>query len=144
LPDIRLTPVTEPALAAQNPGLYVRAAKAFATVTPIVLDRRPEKSGDARAAEIEALIRRSCVNIGLPEPEIVIPDKHSALEGAVSARPSGKAPEWMTWRLPKSLADRPMIHAVLRFPTEVEGPVMLGAGRFVGLGLCRPLPKDTL
>jgi len=142
LPDIRLRPVTEPTLMAQNPALYTKPAQTFATVTPIVLDRRPELDGRERVDEIKALIGKSCVNIGLPEPEIVIPDKHSAFEGAASARPSGKAPAWMNWRLPPSLANRPMTHAVLRFPEKVEGPVMLGAGRFVGLGLCRPLPES--
>jgi CRISPR-associated protein Csb2 len=28
---------------------------------------------------------------------------------------------------------------VIRFPEPVEGPVILGAGRFLGLGLCHPL-----
>ncbi len=141
LPDIRLRPVTEAVLAAQNPTLYTRQARVFATVTPIVLDRRPEQDGRERIDEIKALIRRSCINVGLPEPEVVVPDKHSAFEGAASARPSGKAPAWMNWRLPPSLNGRPMSHAVLRFAEKVEGPVMLGAGRFVGLGLCRPLPE---
>ncbi len=139
LPDIRLRPATEATLAAQNPTLYTSPARVFATITPIVLDRRPEQDGRERIDEIKALIQRSCINIGLPEPE-VIPDKHSAFEGTASARPSGKAPAWMNWRLPPSLTSRPMTHAVLRFSEKVEGPVMLGAGRFFGLGLCRPLP----
>jgi CRISPR-associated protein Csb2 len=45
----------------------------------------------------------------------------------------------MRWRLPSSLASRFLTHAVIRFSEPVEGPVILGAGRFVGLGLCRPI-----
>jgi len=33
-------------------------------------------------------------------------------------------------------------HALLVFPEPVRGPVLLGAGRYFGLGLFRPLP-DT-
>jgi CRISPR-associated protein Csb2 len=143
LPDIRLHPVTEPILAAQNPASYTKAAKVFATITPIILDRHLIKQGEAQIDEMKALIQSACANIGLPKPELddIVPDKHSAFEGATSARLSGKAPAWMNWRLPKSLAGRPMTHAVLRFREEVEGPIMLGAGRFFGLGLCRPLRK---
>jgi CRISPR-associated protein Csb2 len=75
----------------------------------------------------------------LPEPEAVVADKHSAIEGAPSAYPSARSPDWAHWRLPQSLATRQLTHALLRFPKEVEGPVILGAGRFVGLGLCQPL-----
>ena len=36
---------------------------------------------------------------------------------------------------------RSLVHAVVRFPQPVRGPVVLGAGRFVGLGLCLPLDR---
>jgi CRISPR-associated protein Csb2 len=39
--------------------------------------------------------------------------------------------------LPESLASRQLTHAVLQFPEPVRGPVLLGVGRFAGLGLCR-------
>lgn len=32
-------------------------------------------------------------------------------------------------------------HAVLLFEREVRGPVLIGAGRFRGYGLCRPLSQ---
>jgi len=104
-----------------------------------VLDRHLKEKGAARQEEVIAQIKSACVNIGLPEPDAVIPDKHSAIEGVPSAQPSGNAPEWMRWRLPVSLASRPLVHAVIHFHAPVEGPVILGAGRFVGLGLCRPI-----
>jgi CRISPR-associated protein Csb2 len=79
------------------------------------------------------------VNIGLPEPGRVVAGKYSAVEGAPSAYASGRAPRWTGWRLPQSLAGRQLTHAVLQFGQPVRGPVILGAGRFVGLGLCRAL-----
>jgi CRISPR-associated protein Csb2 len=64
------------------------------------------------------------------------------MQGAVSAYPSSGAPEWMRWRLPASLANRPLIHAEIYFSEPVEGPLLLGAGRFLGMGLCRSLTGD--
>lgn len=122
-------------------SLYLGPAREFATVTPIVLDRHLKKQGQARLAEIASQIATACMRIGLPEPEAIYPDKHSAVQGAVSAYPSGKAPAWMRWQLPASLAGRQLTHAVIRFPEIVEGPVLLGAGRFLGMGLCRPLDQ---
>ncbi|HEX6995504.1 MAG TPA: type I-U CRISPR-associated protein Csb2 [Gammaproteobacteria bacterium] len=118
---------------------YIRPACTFATVTPIVLDRHLKNEGKEREAEIRDQIAAACRNIGLPEPEEVFADKHSAFEGAPSAYPSARSPVWMRWRLPASLASRFLTHAVIRFAAPVEGPVILGAGRFVGMGLCRPL-----
>ena len=123
-----------------EPTPYVADARVWATCTPVVLDRHlKEKDNAGREAEIENLVRRACRNIGLPEPARVIPDKHSAVEGAPSAYPSGHAPAWTGWRLPPSLASRQLTHVVLQFEHPVRGPVILGAGRFVGLGLCRAL-----
>ncbi len=151
---LNLSPTFDPAKRSCDPTPYItlegRPARTFATVTPIVLDRYPKAHGPARQAEIADLIAASCVNIGLPEPTTlttaegsrpaVIPDRHSAIEGAPPAEPSGKSPPWTGWRSPPSLAGRPLTHAVLQFAEPVEGPVILGAGRYFGLGLCRPIP----
>jgi len=137
--DLSLT--SEPPADRQSldPALYTRSAHVFATITPIVLDRHLKEIGAARQEEAARQIAVACRNIGLPEPEVVIVDKHSAIEGAPSAYPSGKSPRWMNWRLPPSLASRQLTHAVIHFAKPIDGPVILGAGRFVGLGLCRPI-----
>jgi CRISPR-associated protein Csb2 len=140
----------EPSRASLRPDLYVRGhgqpARTFATVTPIALDRHPKERDAAHQEEVARLVAEACRHVGLPVPEAalegaVVVDKHSALEGVPPARPSGNSPPWLGWRLPPSLAGRPLTHAVIRFPEAVEGPVILGAGRFLGLGLCRPLPE---
>jgi CRISPR-associated protein Csb2 len=136
---LKLAPTLDPGRRSLDSTAYTKAASTFGTVTPVVLDRHLKEKGEARQEEVIAQIKSACVNIGLPEPYSVIPDKQSAIEGVPSAQPSGNAPEWMRWRLPVSLASRPLIHAVIQFSAPVEGPVILGAGRFVGLGLCRPI-----
>ena len=111
----------------------------------------------AREVEVCELIARACVRVGLPEPARVaildgdVPSqqlavaagKHSAIEGAPSAYPSKRSPRWTGWRLPESLASRQLTHAVIRFAEPVQGPLLLGAGRFSGLGLCRPLGEEV-
>jgi CRISPR-associated protein Csb2 len=141
---IDLSPTFEPPAnkMSLDPALYLRASRTFATVTPVVLDRHLKKAGEARYEEVLMQIASACVNIGLPEPEAIVADKHAALEGAPSAYPSGPSPAWMRWRLPSALATRQLTHAVIRFAGPVGGPVILGAGRFTGLGLCRPLDPE--
>lgn len=141
---LKLSPTFEapPGRRSLDPRLYTCSARRFATVTPIVLDRYLKKQGEARIEEIAAQIHIACTRIGLPEPEAVYLDKHSAIEGAPSAYPSGKSPRWVNWRLPDSLTKRQFVHAVIHFPEPVKGPLMLGAGRFLGMGLCRPIDED--
>jgi CRISPR-associated protein Csb2 len=142
--SIDLSPTFEAPVGARSldPTLYFGPARYFATLTPIVLDRHLKEEGEARRREIATLVASACGNIGLPHPQGVAADKHSAVEGAPSAYPSGKSPAWMHWRVPSSLASRPLTHAVVQFASPVAGPVILGAGRFLGLGLCRPLDRS--
>jgi CRISPR-associated protein Csb2 len=152
--DLTLTPSRTRPLRSLDPAPYVAVSKTWATCTPIVLDRHVKaKSNAARDQEVRESIAQACTNIGLPPPAravlhdgngqhgelLVAAGKHSAIEGAPSAYPPGNAPRWTGWRLPKSLASRQLTHAVLQFEELVRGPVILGAGRFVGLGLCRAL-----
>ena len=141
--DLLLTPSGEGARRSLDPAPYVALAKTWGTCAPIVLDRHLKAKGsDEREAEISGLIRDACANIGLPEPTRISTGKHSAVQAAPSAYPSGRAPRWTGWRLPESLASRQLAHAVIQFKEPVRGPVILGAGRFVGLGLCRALDPE--
>ena len=119
-----------------SPDPYVAAANVWASVTPIVLDRHLKQRDDN---EIRELVANACENAGLPRPDparIQI-GKHSAVEGAPPARPLAGEPRWTRWKIPAPLVSRPLLHAVIDFERETPGPVILGAGRFTGLGLCR-------
>jgi CRISPR-associated protein Csb2 len=142
--SIGLSPSFEPPVGKRSldPELYTKAARTFATVTPILLDRHLKAEGSARYAEIATQVVSACRNIGLPDPVAIVPHKHPSIEGVPSAYPSGNSPAWNNWRLPPSLATRQLTHAVIRFAEPIEGPVILGAGRFLGLGLCRPLRRE--
>ena len=120
------------------PGPYLQPARVWASVTPVVLDRHLKRYDEAKIRE---LIARSCTNVGLPRPDpgCIQVGKHSSVEGAPPAWTRPGAPPWTRWRVPEPLATRSLIHAVIDFGRVVTGPVMLGAGRFSGLGLCRRL-----
>ena len=143
--DLLLTPSGEGARRSLDPAPYVALANTWGTCTPIVLDRHLKaKRSDEREDEIMGLVRDACTNIGLPEPTRISTGKHSAVQAAPSAYPSGRAPRWTGWRLPESLASRQLAHAMIQFKEPVRGPMILGAGRFVGLGLCRALDPEKL
>jgi CRISPR-associated protein Csb2 len=109
-------------------------AATWATVTPIVLDRHG-KSGD-RWQDAEQTIKLACERIGLPSPLRVEVGSTSQFIGApsVGGRRAGYPP-----LLRKDGSRRQHLHAVVTFAQPVRGPVLLGAGRFRGYGLCRPL-----
>jgi CRISPR-associated protein Csb2 len=121
-----------------SPEPYCAPHRLWATVTPIVLDRHLKQRSDA---EVRALVARACTNSGLPTPDParIRTGRHAAHPGAPPARPHRGAPPWSRWRVPQSLASRPLVHAVIDFEEQITGPVLLGAGRFTGLGLCRGL-----
>ena len=135
---LQFSPVAESTKWSLSPLPYRRASRIWGTVTPIVLDRHLKRRGPE---EVQRIIAASCRNAGLPEPDTdrVQIGRHSCFEGAPPAGPQRGRPPWTRWRVPDSFATRSLFHAVIDFGEEVEGPVLLGAGRFVGLGLCRAL-----
>ena len=135
---LHLAPTVAPAIRSLSPAPYTESARVWASVTPIVLDRHLKRAGDS---EIRELIAGACQNAGLwrPDPDRIQVGKHSAIEGVPPARPPAGAPSWTRWKTPESLATRSLVHAIIDFGRDTTGPVLLGAGRFTGLGLCRRL-----
>ncbi|HZN95762.1 MAG TPA: type I-U CRISPR-associated protein Csb2, partial [Myxococcales bacterium] len=129
-----------PSRASLRPGRWCGASRIWASVTPVMLDRFPEHGDPVEEAH---LVAEACAAIGLPEPEEVELHKHSAVTGAPSAYPRhGRGQPG--WAFPKGskLKDRPRRHVILRFNEPVRGPIILGAGRYHGFGLCLPLRGD--
>jgi CRISPR-associated protein Csb2 len=111
---------------ALNPLTWMRASEKWASVTPVLLDQFPKKR-----RPVEEIIRLACERIGLPAPLQVEHGPYSTIPGVSPVpgfrirRKSGERPRWG-------------IHLKLRFATPVRGPILIGAGRFFGLGLLRP------
>lgn len=121
-------------------GPYLEESRVWASVTPVVMERHLKRGDDN---EVRELVGRACEHAGLPRPELerLQVGKHSMVDGAPPAWPVTGRPRWTRWRRPASLKSRQMIHVVVDFGQEVRGPVLLGAGRFTGLGLCRGMGR---
>ena len=135
---LQLCPAGESSKRSLMPGPYLQPARVWASVTPVVLDRHLKGYDEGKIRE---LIADSCANVGLPRPD---PDriqvgKHAAIAGVPSAWPRPGAPPWSRWHVPEALRSRLLTHVAIDFGCEVAGPVMLGTGRYMGLGLCRRL-----
>lgn len=135
---IRLSPVRVTSLRSLSIDPYLGPSRVWASVTPIVLDRHLKRHDDE---EMRELVAQACEHAGWPsaDPANVQVGKHAALAAVPSARRLTGEPPWAGWQVPRSLATRWLTHAIIDFGEEVKGPVMLGAGRFTGLGLLRPL-----
>jgi CRISPR-associated protein Csb2 len=114
------------------------------SVTPVALPKHPgplARGSQARRqrayARAEEQIRHACEHAGLPEPDDVAVTRQPLLAGA---RPAGDFPAFrqMDHRQRKP-TPRLLVHVALRFAEAIEGPVVLGSGRYFGLGLMRPL-----
>lgn len=105
----------------------------WSTVTPIAFDRHPKAKDRAQYQQETAdMIAESCTRIGLPKPRDVIVTQVSAHFGVP---PSFNFPRLRR----KNGSDRRHTHAILVFDEAVQGPMLIGAGRFRGYGLCRSL-----
>jgi CRISPR-associated protein Csb2 len=107
-------------------------SRRWASVTPVLVDRFPKRNRGG----IEEVIAKSCEHVGLPRPSEVIADRYSPLFGV---EPSFR---YITNRGPGTTA-KLYTHVTLTFDQDVRGPVLLGAGRYFGLGLMRPLRKEV-
>ena len=128
-----------PPLALQSQA-WTGPSRSWATVTPIVLDRHPKadyaKERQRWFEEVAQIIGESCRRQGLPEPVEVDVGKTCWHHGVPRAIP-GKG-GFALMPVKPGQPERQQVHARLRFDQDVEGPLLLGAGRYRGYGLCKP------
>jgi CRISPR-associated protein Csb2 len=138
--QIRLRRVEVPNKATLNATRWCKASRRFITATPIALDRHPgnlrsnvDRTAHKAAAEAASSIEDACERIGLPHPADVSISLAPLLPGAQHVR------EFAPWPRQPGRARRARVHAEIVFPEAVRGPVLIGAGRYFGLGLCLPV-----
>ena len=113
---------------------WTRSARRWATVTPIVFDRHPK--GQDKEREAERMVAEACERIGLPRPTNVVLNQASRHIGVPHSR------RFPAIRRKSGNGRLQHLHAVVTFAEPVVGPVILGAGRYRGYGLCRPVQWD--
>ncbi len=114
-------------------------SRLWATATPIVLDRYPKAKRDMRGRwleEVSDIVTAACARIGLPKPNDIAINHNAFLRGVPRARPQGGG--FPAYPDKNGTGARYMVHACISFTEPVQGPVILGAGRYFGYGLCKP------
>jgi CRISPR-associated protein Csb2 len=116
-------------------------SRTWATVTPIVLDRHPkiDRARDRQrwVVEVAEIVTESCRRQALPAPVRVDIDKTCWHRGAPRATAGGGG-GFPLMPVKQAQPMRQQVHAWLQFDRDIEGPLLLGAGRFRGYGVCKP------
>ena len=99
----------------------------WTTITPILLPKFPR-----RGLTPEEIVSESCVQAGYPKPTAVRVGFAPFLRGVPHSRSFNATPrEKHPFRL--------WTHAQLEFAEKVQGPVLIGTGRYFGYGACHPV-----
>jgi CRISPR-associated protein Csb2 len=129
---------------------WCRPARRWLSVTPIALDRFPGNlrsraplARDRAEAEAAASVARACVFAGLadrPGQVRVYIRLDAALAGVPASPGSRRSPgrrQFPGYQTGNG-TPRACVHAEIEFAEPVRGPVLVGAGRYFGYGLCLP------
>lgn len=124
-----------------DPKWWLRPARRWGSVTPVALDKNPgnlnssdPKEASDTARNAEEIVMRACQRVGLPEPRWVEIIRRSLFDAAPPAR------NYMPFPTKSSNGkgfSRVCVHVEMCFEEPVAGPVLIGAGRYFGVGLCR-------
>lgn len=131
--------------------VWARTSRLWVSAMPVALPTHPgvlhKGSSAARAKawqRAEDAVAKSCEHVGLPRPVDV---RVSFSPVLVGARPAGDYPAFRQGRGSGGPTARRLLHACVEFDEDVHGPLVLGSGRFLGLGLMRPVdataPRET-
>jgi len=109
---------------------WIGPSAGWASVTPVVLHHHPKRG---RENDVERILLEAFESAGLPRPIEMRIQSVSIFEGAGHARSMPQFTEG------GEKLCRYQTHIVARFPFRVQGPVLIGRGRFRGYGLLRPI-----
>lgn len=130
-------------LASIRPGVWQKPSLQWISATPVALPTHPGPLSKGSAAarskawdRAEQALVASCRHVGLPEPAQVELSLDPFIRGA---RPAADFPPFRQRGRDGKPVARRLVHVALTFDQHVQGPLMLGAGRFLGLGLMRPI-----
>lgn len=140
LPPFHVRRVDVPSRKSLDPDRWCRPAQRFITATPIALDRNPgnlrsnrDRTAHKAALEAQKIISDACLRVVGIRPISVEVSLAPLLPGAQHVR------DYLPWPGQPGRTARVRAHADIRFSELVEGPLLIGAGRYFGLGLCLPV-----
>ena len=120
-----------------QPETWTKPSSVWHSVTPVTLDRY-YKGPDRDRLKAENVMA-NCVRMGLPRPVAVELMSVPHLKGAP---PDRAFPRLARHNEKAGGGEWAHTHAKIVFDQPVQGPVIVGPGRFRGYGLCRPVGCD--
>jgi CRISPR-associated protein Csb2 len=126
---------------ALRPGVWRKPRLRWVSVTPVALDRHVKDP--YRSPETLAVIAAACVHAGLPEPVEVVISAASTLAGVPRASGRDRRLAFPPFIAAGSGRARMSVHAAITFEEDVTGPVLIGAGRYLGRGLFLPVETEV-
>lgn len=125
---------------------WCRPSRQWISVTPVALDRyvrglhHPTRH-NVSDEQARTIVGQSCVHTGLPEPvDVVI--SPVGMASAVPRAATGGSPRSRAFPRFVAAGSRELkqtVHVALTFAEKVCGPILLGAGRYLGYGLFLPI-----
>jgi CRISPR-associated protein Csb2 len=126
----RLRAARERTMRSLAPSRWIGPARRWQTVTPVILDRHPKSRKDEA---FEQALRDTFEHAVLPQaPERL---EWSEIPWQAAAVP---APAYQGHNLPEGLR----IHVEAIFEQPLRGPLLVGRGRYFGVGLFAPVDRD--
>lgn len=109
---------------------WTRPSAEWASVTPVVLHHYPKRG---REGDVERIVLEAFKSADLPRPLELRVQPVSVLSGV------GHVKSMPDFTEGGERLCRYQVHLWVRFPSKVEGPLLVGRGRFRGYGLLRPV-----
>jgi CRISPR-associated protein Csb2 len=108
---------------------YEGETTTWATVTPVVFDRHPRRN-----LGLLDVVASMCKEVGLPAPREVEAAPHGVLKGTAPSTAHGFGHRTY-------LRNKYTTHLRVTWSQRVPGPVLLGRGRYFGMGVMLPEEK---
>lgn len=125
---LRMHPMEAGGLRSLDLGRYAAASRLWVSVTPVALSRHPKPKRGEDEAEV---LCRDVERLGLPRPQSVELQDVGWVRGSPPARSFRRTGV-------RALEGRLLRHVRLVFAEPVAGPLLVGAGRYLGFGLLLP------
>lgn len=137
-------------LKALTATVWTKPSRNWASVTPLIFGRFPKRRGTSKrdwmsSPDVIKMIQEQIQMVGLQDEhgEPLVPKGISVVPASpvLGVPPSSQFPSLSTAGkpLPPRARGRLRAHVTLEFDREVQGPLILGAGRYLGMGFFRPV-----
>lgn len=114
------------------PETWTGPSRVWASVTPVVLHHYPKRN---RPEDTERILRDACQTAHLPAPDRI------ATSPIAFHRATGHVRQMPFLEITPERLCRFQVHCMIEFPQEIEGPVLVGRGRYRGYGLLMPIRR---